>query len=1162
MRLTYEAIMRTLDPAYLPTKEQKEVILATEPTLLVVAGAGSGKTATMTKRIAYHLAMGNVRADEILGLTFTRKAAGELAERVESALALLRSRALLAGTGKGITPARLHESLARPMISTYNSFASGIAASYGMLIGADSNARLITDGERVQVMASVVDSLSASDPDAAILSEKSRKSLISASLTLAAGLIDNRVHPEEAQHFFDQQITALAELATRSKVAKKTSEEGKAWATLMGAGISSLELRRSLLRLVEGYQVRKAELGVIEYADQVALASRVCTEYPEIGRDIASRYRLILLDEYQDTSINQARLLLDALAPSDPLPGMRSVCAVGDPQQAIYGWRGASASALADFAQAFGERMGKTRLLNLSISFRNDAAILSAANSLVSAGETKNEEDLKVRGKDRFSYVAPVALRPRPHAGVGRVLEVRTWLREDSYRAIAWRIRDVMRAAEAEGREAEIAVLCRKRRYFDPMIRALNDLGIPYEVVGGESLVQRPEILTIRALLGLLTNPQRNDLLLRLLTHFGANYTEITELKNAASSYAKRERAELAVESVGEEEDRLIVNLVEGLPRFTSNTEEAVVDILAGRSARLVAEILHKMSGVLHSPLPLVVARASQLLGLELSAASRGKGARRVQTSLDSFISLAATYAHSHPTASLKDFNEWLDAVADHEHDGEEEAGSDLFEDVDIHAGVVQIMTVHAAKGLEWRDLVAVPEMVAGQFSAITSGVKAWPQNASLFPYPLRADYVHLPHFTCAHHSDATQAGAEYSRFKTEDLPNYETREARRLAYVAWTRPRSELLLAGYAFVRPTLKHDKKKSSHVEILPRSSFLSEIRTTSSRDASMCNVEEIATVAGEDWPSELLVQAPEEASPEEIEAALGYLENPTILPPIPHYEKSTQPHWPGDVPRLEKGMESSFALSLDELEWNLNTLLVEAEAGSDDLIERPYYTATDMVHLSEDPEVFARNQMRPIPSPPSRAARLGTSIHARIAQSFSHASTLDIDKPEEMEEIDTLAPANFEEEEALMRAFEASPWAKFPAIAIESPLEIVVGGRILRCTIDAVLDTSADPTRAPLTIVDWKSGCHPSPAQLPSRELQLAIYRLAWARAAGVQLDQIDAAFVYLRENEERRDLYAGKLSEEEIVTRIAENFGKGEEALRSHRPYTSRDPGEA
>lgn len=210
---------------------------------------------------------------------------------------------------------------------------------------------------------------------------------------------------------------------------------------------------------------------------------------------------------------------------------------------------------------------------------------------------------------------------------------------------------------------------------------------------------------------------------------------------------------------------------------------------------------LTELRASIHAPLADLIAQTARHFGLDLTAAVRAEGAQRVRTSLDSFIALGDSFETSHPGSSLLDFLAWLDASDAREHGGEEEAGEDAVrvdEDVEVHAGVVQIMTVHAAKGLEWRDLVVVPEVVDREFSDITSNVKAWPQNSLVFPFPLRADKRYLPQFEIAECSDKFDAGEAYLDFKRNQLTAYESQEARRLAYVAFTRPQAELLVAGY----------------------------------------------------------------------------------------------------------------------------------------------------------------------------------------------------------------------------------------------------------------------------------------------------------------------------------------------------------------------------
>lgn len=1135
----YEEIMQILNATFPPTQQQRAVIESTSPGILVVAGAGSGKTATMVNRIAYNIAIKAVRPGEVLGLTFTRKAAGELAERVDRALATLRR----VGIGAEVDP---RDDLDRPVIATYNSFASEIASSYGMLIGADPAARLITDAERWQIMRDIVEAWPHTGDDDPFYGS-SPHSITNIALSMAAALIDNQRTTDEARAFFDLELEALESFGEDKTRFKNMKDASAHWTQLRGGG-DSLRVRRATLDIVDAYLARKRELGVVEFADQVAIAASVLRAFPALGHELAGRYRLVLLDEYQDTSINQAEFLAQALAPvlrddaDETIPEspdgssanlrLRSVCAVGDPRQAIYGWRGASANALADFEREFGHRLRGIETLSLTTSFRNDDAILAAANAVAEGIEAQ--------------ALTVAELKPRPNSGGGRVVEIRTLLREDSYRAIAWRIRDVMRAvaADSERDGAEIAVLCRKHSYEDLLTAALAELDIPYEIVGGESLIKRPEVLTIRAALAVVATPGRNDQLLRLLTLLGIGSSDLRALRAWSGEIAAREIAK-AGSSLSPRDEQSLVEAATYLPPQDWAPRHGPGLSHEGRERlAFLSGALTELRASIHAPLADLIAQTARHFGLDLTAAVRAEGAQRVRTSLDSFIALGDSFETSHPGSSLLDFLAWLDASDAREHGGEEEAGEDAVrvdEDVEVHAGVVQIMTVHAAKGLEWRDLVVVPEVVDREFSDITSNVKAWPQNSLVFPFPLRADKRYLPQFEIAECSDKFDAGEAYLDFKRNQLTAYESQEARRLAYVAFTRPQAELLVAGYGLKsRDEVKKLKEEGGAVPLKARSTYLEDMR-------SKASVIPIAEVAGPNWPPELVCEVGESIALDELVSLLGEeAAAPQGLPEIPHYEDLTDlVRWPSDVPRSFGDLAPVAGDGTpDEWEWQADVLLSERQASEAALLakaERPYLTATDVVHLSENGEEFLLNQRRPVPQKPSRAARLGTSMHARIAHHFSQPATLNIDSLYELPELEVDMDTQREAEEQMLDAFLASPWADYPPLAIEQSMEIVVAGRIIRCTIDAVLDTSAVPGMKPVTIVDWKSGRRPSAHQVDSRELQLALYRLAWARSRRMPLEDIGACFVYLREKQGRQVLHAGNLTEAEVSTRIEESL---------------------
>lgn len=1138
----YEQAMKVVNPCdrdglpLMPTEDQRCVIESDASSILVVAGAGSGKTRTMANRIAYWVAAGKVRPSEILGLTFTRKAAGELDSRVAQSLAALRRAELLdADLEAGSVEAGRAE-LEQPTISTYNSFGSAIAQSYGLLIAHDPSARLITEAERNQLMGEVVDSL----PDELASRFTSKPVTVAENaLALAASLVDNGVEVEEARAFYASQLEILEEIIAMAPsrmswmslyddpVAREAAKAS--WGALKNVPATLAE-GQALCEVAALYLEEKQRRNLVEFSDQIAVAVKALQGIPSLSSEISSRYRLVLLDEYQDTSVSQAKML--SLALGEATGQWRSVAAVGDPNQAIYGWRGASANAFADFAKDF-VHLGVPEAHTLATTFRNDVAILEAAN--IVASSITNAE------------VKVGQLEPRPKAGPGRVVEIRPLRRLDSFRAMALRMSDVMEEVRAtEGRPAEMAVLCRKRSYIDFAAHALAEAGVPYEIVGGISILERPEVATVRCALQAAASTERSDALARLCGYLNIGVADLRALRNGALSATK---AELARLPGGEHLDaRGELSLVAALDVVAARRPDGM-SAEAHERLSWLANALSKVRSRLHMPLGELVHSACRELGLYLAAISRAEGARRVTTSLDSFAAMASQYSYDHPEASLADFLAWLDAVESHEHGGEGESGLEEkvsgFE-AEVNPGVVQIMTVHAAKGLEWRDLVAIPEMVEGQFSNIDSDPTLWPTQKGVFPYPLRADRAHLPSFMLkkpdTHSTELANLEAieDFAAFRQAEL-EYESQEARRLAYVAMTRPQAELLLVGYGIAdaaKALLSKGQQREEPV-IIGRSAFLDGIDATPIGQLALDSWTE---EYGESEASRLCYVCPEAMSVDELVTMLDESEIPAAGPePVPDYSAETYLSFPVDLPRnltpapllLDTEM-AEHALDLLEAEEGLLVAeMVQSEREEAPRLTRPYLTATDVVSLASAPQEFMADQARPVPHEPSLKARVGTEVHQRISESYLLAPTLDIDGTS-----GSVVAGPDEQIERLFAAYASSRWAQYRPILVEESLSVVVGGRVVRCTVDAVLSTEHVPDLKKYTIVDWKTGSVPRAQQLASREIQLALYRLAYSVTSGVPLEDIGACFVHLNDTGQIVEVFAGEGSKEDIEHMIA------------------------
>ncbi|HMC69212.1 MAG TPA: ATP-dependent helicase, partial [Mycobacteriales bacterium] len=326
---------------------------------LVVAGAGSGKTMVMAARVVHAVAFQGVSPGRILGLTFTNKAAGELAARVRSSLAKLpRTQATLPAADDDVEVAA--DDL--PTVSTYHSYAAGIVRDHALRIGREPFTALLTEATQWQLAMRVV--RNATGPF----------QYLQWTSPWVAGLVI-RLAGELAEHLVDADDVRKVDAAVVAAVAALPGRVLKD--SLNAAEVA--HVRDELLTLVDSYRAAKQRLDLLDYGDQVALAAQIARTAPAVSRMERARFSLVVLDEYQDTGVPQ-RLMLSALF-GDGHP----VTAVGDPNQAIYGWRGASVGNLLRFGSHFPRSDGETVTPQpLMTSFRCGGRILDAANTVAS----------------------------------------------------------------------------------------------------------------------------------------------------------------------------------------------------------------------------------------------------------------------------------------------------------------------------------------------------------------------------------------------------------------------------------------------------------------------------------------------------------------------------------------------------------------------------------------------------------------------------------------------------------------------------------------------------------------------------------------------------------------------------------------------------------
>ncbi len=650
-----------------PTGEQTAVIEAApgDP-LLVVAGAGSGKTETMAGRVVHLVANEILPPERILGLTFTRKAATELGERIRVRLNSLRRKGIGGHDEEPVS------------VWTYHAYAAALVADHGLRLGIDTDTRLLGDAGAWQLVADLVEGWDGdmSDVDSAM------GTVVAAVLGLAGECSEHLISTGQVDAVLGEVIDHVARLPATPGAAAPGAPSRDVREVL-----GRVAARRQLLPIVEAYLRRKRENGWLDFGDQVALAARLAAEVPEVAAAERERFGAVLLDEFQDTSHAQLVLLRSLFGRGHP------VTAVGDPHQSIYGWRGASAGNLQRFPVDFPRADGAVAdTCHLSTSWRNDQGVLIAANRV--AEPLRTAPDWVDPGSPMAQVRVP-ALEARPGVGAGLVNAVWHATVEDEAAGVA----DAMESAWRAGRSA--AVLCRVRSQFPLVEAALRGRGLPVEVVGLGGLLHVPEVADLRAALEVLHDPSRGDSLMRLLTgaaqRIGAadlNALGVWARRLAAGGSARERGRSLPAHAALDQVDEIsLVEALDALPAqdWDDPAGRLISPVGRDRLARL-AVLLRQLRRRTSLALPDLVAEVQRALLLDIEvAAVPGRSPAAARANLDAFIDVAASFAErSGP--GLGAFLAWLDAAEEEERGLEAPVAA-------VRADAVQILTVHAARG-------------------------------------------------------------------------------------------------------------------------------------------------------------------------------------------------------------------------------------------------------------------------------------------------------------------------------------------------------------------------------------------------------------------------------------------------------------------------------
>lgn len=1083
-----------------PTDQQRAVIEAPMHPALVVAGAGSGKTETMAARVVWLVANGFVAPQDVLGLTFTRKAAGSLAERIARRLDALREHGLVPAS------ADADDAFAEPTVATYNAFASALSREHALAIGREPDAEVIGDAAAWQLARRVV--LEHGDRRLVAL-DLGVDRVAALVLELARELADHVADPD-AVRATAERFVGIADLPYTSGRAKATP-----YASVVAA-VAAVGALDPLLDLVAQYRIAKRRRGVVEFSDQVAFALEVCERSPAAVALARDRHRVVLLDEYQDTSVVQSRLL-SALFRGLP------VMAVGDPNQSIYGWRGASAANLARFGHDFGDDPvagadgdpgggpSAVPVFSLSTSWRNATRILDAANTIAAP--------LRER-----SAVPVDALEARPGAPAGSIdVRFEEDLAAEAAVVARW-CRDALAQPTADGRVRDAAILFRNRRHMSRFADELAELGVPHHIVGLGGLLETPEIVDLVCALRVLVDPDAGSDLVRLLAgpRWRVGVRDLAQLERVAAWLHDRDWAHRLLDEDVRARRRASAAADDG--RSIVDALDFLVDARDGHSMlepfseaglprlRDAGERLRRLRMRLGLPLPELVRIVEQELRLDLETVANerlgvgGGNLRAFRDELDSFMRID-------DRATVASLLSWIDRARD--------AESLAPAGIDPEPGAVQLLTVHASKGLEW-DAVAIPRLVVDEFPGRSRAGSGWVRVGAM-PAEFRGDAAELPRFAWAGAVTQAEVDAALKRYRTE-LADRHAEEERRLVYVALTRAKDDLLLTGSFWGGQ--REFRQPSAVLVELAAAELVPSPPESPEGDAPTAESDETMP-----WPGDPLGSRRARVQLA-ADAVLAAAEASGIA------SETTDPR-SVDARRVDAGWAG--APWADDLELLLAERAVAGAAVPQPLPER--IPASGFKDWIEDADGVRRRLRRPMPERPFRATRVGTRFHAWVESRFGTAPAADLvdaaadelDRSDELDHIggglDTPIDGDADAQLALLQAaFERSEWAGRAPEAVEIELHLPFAGRTVICRIDAVY-RRGDRWQ----VVDWKTGRAPRDAgELRRRELQLALYRLAWADHVGVAPDQVDVAFFFVAD--ERVIVPDRVLDEAELLAR--------------------------
>ena len=592
-------------------------------------------------------------------------------------------------------------------VTTYHRFAANMLLEFGAYVGVERTARLVTPGFVRQLLR---DALGGGSYQHLDLSAPGQR--VEELAGLAGQMADNLQNPQSVP-----------------------GGEGEVG-----------ERREEMLAALTRYRELKHSLGVIDFSDLIALAHRLVVEQPAVAEAVRGRFGVVLLDEYQDTSPAQRELLRFVFGDGFP------VTAVGDPDQTIYEWRGASLENFAGFPEHFsGSDGAPSPTLALSLNRRSGHDIVTVANKV--AGQILRRANHE-------------PLRALDTAAKGEVATA--WFRTAGAEA-DWLAAEILSAHEAGLEWRDIAVIFRKNAQIPLIRQVLAEAGVPIQVVSLGGLLHVPEVTDLWSWLRILDDPSDGPALLRILLgpHFGLGFGDLVPLA---------EWVRCQDGTISDEGDVPGFTLLEAALTITELPRPEATTALA-RFRALHRTLVEEAQGV---SLVELCRRVLDRLGVWIEIDSLEESASRsARLNLYRFLDLAESWSPLEGRPSLTAFNEYLELLVD------ERAAEELDLAPAASSDAVTLITAHRAKGLEW-DSVYLPAVVNDTFPSRSQAFDDPLSRPASLPYEARLDADQLP----ALDPDDPDARTAMLRAQHRD-------QEWRTAYVAVTRAKRRLVVLG-----------------------------------------------------------------------------------------------------------------------------------------------------------------------------------------------------------------------------------------------------------------------------------------------------------------------------------------------------------------------------